>query len=465
MKCTAIVLAAGEGKRMRSRTPKVLHPVCGKPMIGHVVEAVRRTANRVIVVVGRGAEAVQAYLGDAVEYAVQPEPLGTGHAVMQARSLVESGEAEVVLVASGDSPLIRPETLEEMVRLHAEKRAAVTLLTAERDDPGGYGRVVRAADGSVARIVEDKDCSPEEAAVKEINAGVYCFDRRLLFSALARVTNRNAQGEYYLTDVVGILCAEGATAAAFKTSDPAEAFGVNDRLALAEAERLMRRRINRHHLQNGVTMIDPDRVYVDADVEIGPDTVLYPGVSLRGRTRIGAECVIGPDADITDSDIGDRVKIRYSVLAGARVGPDSDVGPFAYVRPGSVIGASVRVGDFVEIKNSTIGDGSKVPHLSYVGDARVGSGVNIGCGAITANYDGYRKHTTIIEDGAFIGSNVNLIAPVRIGRGAYVVAGSTITHDVGEDELAIARERQINKPGYASRLRERIRNRSADSRD
>ena len=455
VKKLAIVLAAGLGKRMKSRLPKVLHPVCGKPMVAHVLHAVREAGcERAVVVIGRGAPEVQAALGDAAEYALQPEPLGTGHAVMQAEPLL-AGEDGVTLVVCGDTPLITARTIEAMFDLHRESGAAATILTAHVNDPAGYGRVVRDAAGTVERIVEDKDCGPEERAIREINAGAYCFDTRRLFAALKNLTADNAQGEYYLTDVIGILRREGGTVAAYRTPDPDEIEGVNDRAALAKAQRLMRRRILLGHLANGVTVMDPDHTYIDADVKIGEDTVIYPGTHLKSGTVIGRDCTIGPGCDLAGTAVGDGTTVRYTVAEGAVIGNACNVGPFAYLRPGTRIGDHVRVGDFVEIKNSVIGDHSKVPHLSYVGDAAVGSRVNIGCGVITANYDGHNKFRTEIGDGAFIGSNVNLVAPVKIGRDAYVVAGSTITHDVGEGDVAIARERQVNKPGYAEKLRAR----------
>ncbi|REK68448.1 MULTISPECIES: bifunctional UDP-N-acetylglucosamine diphosphorylase/glucosamine-1-phosphate N-acetyltransferase GlmU [Cohnella] len=457
MKRMAIILAAGQGKRMKSKLYKVLHPVCGKPMVRHVLEAVgQANCERAVVVVGHGAEAVQAELGDAAEYALQTEQLGTGHAVLQTKPLL--GEADgVTIVVCGDTPLVTSSSLEALISLHQKEGAAATVMTAELADPFGYGRIVRGEDGSVLRIVEQKDCSAEEAAIREINTGTYCFDNRKLFAALGQVTNENTQGEYYLTDVIGILKGQGERIAAYKTDDPAEAIGVNDRVALAEAERLMRRRIALRHQTNGVTIIDPDHTYIGPDVQIGQDTVLHPGTILRGKTKIGAECVIGPNAELNDAEVGDGSTVRQSVVDQAQLGEGCQVGPFAYLRPGTRLLAKVKIGDFVEVKNSVIGIGSKVPHLSYIGDAEVGANVNIGCGAITANYDGYNKSKTVIGDNAFIGSNANLIAPVRVGEGAYVVAGSTITHDVAANDVAIARERQVNKPGYAEKLRIKAR--------
>lgn len=453
----AIVLAAGQGKRMKSKLYKVLHPVCGTPMVSHVLKAVKQAScERAVVIVGHGAEAVRAHLGDSAEYALQAEQLGTGHAVLQAKDQLANVEGTAVIVC-GDTPLVTGETLKALVELHEREGSAATVMTAEMESPAGYGRVIRGESGEVLRIVEQKDCSPEEAAVREINTGTYCFDNRKLFAALSQVTNHNAQGEYYLTDVIGILQKQGERVSAYKTADQAEAIGVNDRVALAEAEKLMRQRIAKAHMTNGVTIIDPDNTYIEADVTIGADTVLYPGTMLRGRTAIGEDCVIGPSADLKDTTVGSGTTIRQSATDQADIGEACQIGPFAYLRPGTKLANQVKVGDFVELKNATIGEGSKIPHLSYVGDATVGSNVNIGCGAITANYDGYNKSRTEIGDDSFIGSNANLIAPVTIGKGAYIVAGSTITHDVGDNEMAIARERQVNKAGYAEKLRARAR--------
>ncbi|WP_214627124.1 bifunctional UDP-N-acetylglucosamine diphosphorylase/glucosamine-1-phosphate N-acetyltransferase GlmU [Paenibacillus agaridevorans] len=453
----AIVLAAGQGKRMKSKLYKVLHPVCGKPMVGHVLDTVKAAnCEKVVVIVGHGAEKVKAYLGDAAEYALQGEQLGTGHAVLQAKELIGDIDGTTIVVC-GDTPLVRASTVEAMLKLHEESGAAATVLTASFAYPAGYGRVIRGEDGTVRRIVEQKDCSAEEAAVLEINTGTYCFDNRKLFEALANVKNENAQGEYYLTDVVGLLKSAGEVVQGYCTSDLAEAIGVNDRVALAEAERFMRERINREHLLNGVTIIDPQNTYIEAGVVIGADTVLYPGSVLRAGTVIGEDCVIGPNAEITASEVGDGAAIKFSVIAESVVGPESTVGPYANLRPGSKLGRGCKIGDFVELKNAVLDDGSKVSHLSYVGDAVVGKDVNIGCGAITVNYDGFNKAVTEIGDHAFIGSNVNLIAPVKVGDGAYVVAGSTVTQDVPAGDLAIARERQVNKPGYADKIRARAK--------
>jgi len=457
MKVMSIVLAAGQGKRMKSKQYKVLHSVGGKPMVGHVLDTVKKVnSEKIVVVVGHGAEQVMAYIGDQAQYVKQEQQLGTGHAVQQAEAML-SGEEGTTIVICGDTPLVKASTIEQMLQLHQQSGAAATILTASFDDPTGYGRIIRNASGHVERIVEQKDCTTEEAAVQEINTGTYCFDNKKLFEALSKITNNNAQGEYYLTDVIAIFKHAGDVVQGYCTSDLAEAIGVNDRVALAEAERLMRERINRQHLVNGVTIIDPASTYIESEVEIGADTVVYPGVVLKGRTVIGEDCVIGAQSEISNSIIARGVSIKHSVLDKAEVGDESSIGPFAYLRPGSKVGKNCKVGDFVELKNAQLDDGSKVSHLSYVGDAVVGKEVNIGCGAITVNYDGINKFKTEIGDHAFIGSNVNLIAPVKVGEGAYVVAGSTITKDVPSGDLAIARQRQENKPAYADKIRARAR--------
>jgi len=453
----AIVLAAGKGKRMKSKLYKVLHPVCGKPMVGHVVDTVRRTnSKRTVVIVGHGAEEVKTYLGDQAEYALQAEQLGTGHAVRQAEELLGKEEGTTILIC-GDTPLVRAETIEAMIALHESEGAAATILTAVPEDPTGLGRIIRGEDGGVLRIVEQKDCTPEEAAVKEINTGTYCFDNRKLFDALSKVTNDNAQGEYYITDVIGILRGEGEKIAAYATQDLTESIGVNDRVVLSQAEAAMRERIVHEHMLGGVTVIDPSSTYIGAEVTIGSDTVLLPGTVLTGRTVIGEDCKIGPNSELENAEIGDGTSVAHSVVRDSKVGAHVSVGPFAHLRPGASLADGVKIGNFVEVKNADIGEDSKVSHLSYVGDAKVGRRVNIGCGAITVNYDGFNKSLTEIEDDAFVGSNVNLIAPVHVGKGAYVVAGSTITKQVPEGDLAIGRARQENKPGYADKIKARAK--------
>ncbi|BBW98098.1 bifunctional UDP-N-acetylglucosamine diphosphorylase/glucosamine-1-phosphate N-acetyltransferase GlmU [Geobacillus sp. FSL W8-0032] len=448
----AVVLAAGQGTRMKSKQYKVLHPVCGKPMVQHVVDQVSKLGvEKTVVVVGFGAEQVKEQLGSQCEYALQEEQLGTAHAVMQAAAHLRGLEG-ITIVVCGDTPLITAETMEALIQHHVNAEAKATVLTAIAENPTGYGRIVRNKAGHVEKIVEHKDASEAEKSICEINTGTYCFDNQTLFQALTNVTNDNAQGEYYLTDVIEIIKANGGVVSAYQAPSFEETIGVNDRIALAEAERLMRRRICRHHMQNGVTIVDPDATYISADAVIGRDTVIYPGTVIEGETVIGEDCVIGPYSEISRCMIGHRTSIRHSVAHDSEIGSDVTIGPFAHIRPLSKIDDDVRIGNFVEVKKSTFGKGSKASHLSYIGDAEVGAEVNLGCGSITVNYDGVNKHLTKIEDGAFIGCNVNLIAPVTVGRGAYVAAGSTVTDDVPGRALAIARARQVNKENYADRL-------------
>ncbi|GGE21837.1 bifunctional protein GlmU [Marinithermofilum abyssi] len=452
----AVVLAAGKGTRMKSKKHKVLHPVCGKPMIDHILDMLSELGvKESVLVVGHNAEAVQEYVGDRARYAIQENQLGTAHAVMQAESILADQEG-ITLVLNGDHPLFTPETMEDLVKHHRETQAAATILTAVFEDPAGYGRIIRNEDHSVDRIVEHKDASEEERKVKEVNTGTFCFDNRKLWQALTKVGNDNAQGEYYLPDVIGILNEEGERVSARPIQDAGEALGVNNRVQLAEAEKQMRKRILLKHMMNGVTIIDPDNTYIDAEVVIGPDTVIHPGTFLRGKTQIGEDCTVGPHADLTDIAVGDGTSISHSFLKGSEILAEATVGPFSYIRPGTHMGEKSKVGAFAELKNTRLGEGSKVPHLSYAGDADIGKGVNFSCGAITVNYDGINKHRTTVEDGAFVGCNVNLVAPVRVGKGAYVAAGSTVTDDVPEEALAIARERQTNKEDYAKKLKDRL---------
>lgn len=448
----AVVLAAGQGTRMKSKLYKVLHPVCGKPMVQHVTDTLAAMkVEDVVVVVGHGADAVKGTLGDRVAYALQSEQLGTAHAVSQAVPFL-TGKTGTTFILYGDVPLLSAQTLEDLLAYHLEQKAAATVLTAEMLDPTGYGRMIRNENGEVLRIVEHKDATAAERAIREINTGIYCFDNEKLLTSLAKVDNNNVQGEYYVTDCIGILTSAGDKVAAYLAPDPNETMGVNDRVQLAEAESYMQKRINEHHMRNGVTIQDPRSTYIGTDVVIGPDTHILPGTHLQGKTVIGADCVIGPQANLTDVVIGDAVSISYSVLVESSVEENVTVGPFAYVRPGSEIAAGVKIGDFVELKNAKIGKGSKVPHLSYIGDAEIGEHVNIGCGTITVNYDGEKKHKTVVGNDVFVGCNSNLIAPVNVGDGAYIAAGSTINRDVPADALAIARSRQDNKLGYAAKL-------------
>jgi bifunctional UDP-N-acetylglucosamine pyrophosphorylase/glucosamine-1-phosphate N-acetyltransferase len=451
MTLAAVILAAGKGTRMKSRLPKVLHKICGQPMIAYVLDAVEKAGiKKTVVVAGHGNQRVAQAVGESAAIALQSEQLGTGHALLQARTFLADFQGDI-LVVCGDTPLITPATLAGLAAEHASAGAAATVLTAEVDDPHGYGRVQRDAGGRVARIVEEKDATTEEKQVREINTGIYCFSAAGLFEALAGLVPANAQGEYYLTDIVGLYVEKGLLVRAVTVKDPGEAAGINDRLQLAGAEHAIRCRVLEDLMLSGVTVLDPASTFVGRGVQIGPDTVIYPYTMIEGNTVVGEDCSVGPGTRLVDARVGDDVTIQNSIVLDSSIGDGSSIGPFAYLRPGTVVGKAVKVGDFVEIKKSQIGDGSKVPHLSYLGDAVVGEKVNVGAGTITCNYDGQKKWPTHIGDGAFIGSNANLVAPVRIGAGAVVGAGSTITKDVPEGALGVERAKQTVLPGWAGK--------------
>lgn len=447
-----IILAAGKGTRMKSKLYKVLHQVCGKSMVDHVLTQVEQIKpDEVVTVVGHGAEAVESELGHRSKFVVQEQQLGTGHAVLQAEALL-GGKEGMTLIANGDTPLLTAQTFEKLFAYHRDKGAKATILTATAPDPSGYGRIVRGDLGTVQKIVEQKDASREEAQIDEINTGVYCFDNQALFSALHEVTNDNAQGEYYLTDVIEILKARGDVIAAYKMTDFDESQGVNDRVALASATKVMQKRINEQHMRNGVTIIDPSNTYIDVDVKIGNDTIIEPGVVLKGKTVIGSDCVIGAQTRVEDSTIEDGVHTLFSTIQESIMRAGSNIGPNSHLRPQSDIGEGVHIGNFVEVKKATLGAGTKVGHLTYVGDATLGKNINVGCGVVFVNYDGVKKWHANVGDNAFIGSNSNIIAPVDIADHSFVAAGSTITKDVPFHAMGIARERQTNKENFWDRL-------------
>lgn len=448
----AIVLAAGQGTRMKSKKYKVLHPVLGRPMVQHVIDQLQTLQlKKVMTIVGHGAEQVKQQLGESSEFVLQEEQLGTGHAVKQAAPMI-GNEQGVTLVVCGDTPLLTADTLAALFDQHIQSQAKATVLTTTITDPTGYGRVIRDADGNVAKIVEHKDATSDQLLVNEINTGTYCFDNELLFDALNKVSNDNAQGEYYLPDVIEILKQANETIAAYQTTDADETIGVNDRVALAKAEKVMKNRINLEHMRNGVSIIDPDNTYIGPSVRIEQDVVVEPGCIINGETIIRTGSIIGAHTEINNCAIGENTSIRQSVAADSDIGNNVNIGPYAHIRPQTTIGNEVKVGNFVEVKKAIIEDKSKVSHLSYIGDAEIGKNVNVGCGTITVNYDGAKKYLTKIEDDAFIGCNANLIAPVTIGKGALVAAGSTINKDVEADALSIARSKQVNKQSYAKRL-------------
>ena len=453
-KLTAIILAAGDSTRMRSRRPKVLHPLCGRPLIHYPVAAAQALGARIVVVVGRGADDVRAEVGREAEAAFveQRERRGTGHAVLQARQAC-GDDADAILVLPGDMPLLSEATLRRLVERHRESKAAATLLTAELADPTGYGRVVRQGGRPVA-IVEHRDASPEQRAIREVGTSTYCFDARL-WPALDTVSPKNAQGEYYLTDVVEILSRGGHHVDGVVVEDAREGLGVNDRRQLAQLSAVMRGRILDRLMTDGVTVLDPASTYVDDTVQIGADSVLHPGVTLVGKSVIGEECVVGTGCHVSGARLGQRVTLQpYCVLNDAVVEDDAVLGPFCHLRPASHVGPKAKIGNFVELKKSKIGRGAKVPHLSYVGDATLGPDVNFGAGAITCNYDGVAKHETHVGEGAFIGTNSSLVAPVTVGDGAYVGAGSVITRDVPAGSLAVTRAPAVVKEGWAARKKQ-----------
>lgn len=447
-----VILAAGKGTRMKSKLYKVLHKVCGKAMVEHVVDAARGTdPDQVVTIVGNGAEDAKKVLAGRSDFAFQEKQLGTGHAVLTAAPLLADKEG-ATLVVTGDTPLFTTKTFNHLFAYHAQKGNAATVLTATAPNPYGYGRIVRDDQGNVLRIVEEKDASDAERKLDEINTGVFCFDNQKLFAALKHVGNDNAQGEYYLTDVLEILRNQGDRVGAYKMPDFSESLGVNDRIALAQATKIMQRRINENHMRAGVSFIDPTTAYIDADVEIGNDTVIEGNVVIKGHTKIGSDCLITSGSRIENSTIGDHVTITSSTLQEATMHDNTDIGPNSHLRPQAEIMQGAHIGNFVEIKKAQIGENTKVGHLTYIGDATLGKDINVGCGVIFSNYDGVKKFHSYVGDHAFVGAGATIINPINIADHSFIAADSTITKDVKKYEMAIARGRQVNKEDYWHKL-------------
>lgn len=451
----SIILAAGEGTRMKSKVSKVLHPVCGKPILEYVIKASKGAeVEKNIVIVGHSGDEVREHFKDEpIIFQTQPigdeHPYGTGFAVMQGMDYIEDDSTVIILY--GDTPLIREETINEFMNYHNENELQATVLTAILDDPTGYGRIVREENGDILKIVEQRDATREEISINEINSGIYCFDGKLLKYALGKINNDNSQNEYYVTDVIGILKEEGHKVGAYVINDPDEIHGVNSRLQLAFSEKIMRKRINEYHMENGVTIINPENTYIEDGVIIGSDTTIYPGVTLEGKTEIGENCIIRSGTRIVNSVISKDVEIESSTIRDSFVGEASCIGPYAQLRPSSNLGKNVKIGNFVEVKNASLGDGTKAGHLAYIGDAKVGSDVNIGCGVVFVNYNGREKFMTTVGDNAFIGSNSNLVAPLNVQPWGYIAAGSTITREVKNGALSIARADQVDIDGWVER--------------
>lgn len=449
----AVILAAGKGTRMRSKLPKVLHKVGGKPMLQHVLDAADAAgAAEKIVIVGHEAELVEAMVGEQGKIVLQAEQLGTGHAVMQTQDALADFKGTVMILC-GDTPLLDGAELKKFYEAHVQSGAAATVLTAHMDNPFGYGRIVRDAEGNVQGIVEEKDADAQQKLIKEVNTGIYCLESPLMFEVLSTLTCDNAQGEYYLTDVLTKLNAAGRKVGGVVTEDSDMVMGINSRRQLAEAESVMRERILGKLMDAGVTIMDPASTFIESSVKIGRDTIIYPFTWLEGTTEIGEDCEIGPNVRFTNVKIGSGNHLQFMYGHDCQVCDGVTAGPYVHLRPDTVIGNKVKIGNFVEVKNSHIGVGTKLPHLTYIGDSDIGSGVNMGCGCITVNYDGKKKYRTVIEDNAFVGCNTNLVAPVTVKAGSYIGAGSTITKEVPENSLAIARAKQKNIEGWAEKYR------------
>ena len=448
----AVILAAGKGTRMQSKLYKVLHKVCDRTMVELVLDSLNDLEmQEVITVVGHGAERVKEVLGNRTKFVLQAEQLGTAHAVKVAKDELKNKEGTTI-VMYGDTPLIRSETINSMLDHHENTNAKVTVLTAIADDPFAYGRIIRDVNGKLVKIVEEKDATEQEKKIKEINSGIYCFDNKLLFEMLEKVKNDNNQGEYYLPDVLALIREQKEIIETYLCDDFDETFGVNDRVALAYAENVMRNRINTKHMLAGVTLVDPTNTYIAPNAIIGRDTTIYPNVTIKSNTIIGEDCQIKPNSYLENAQIGNGVKVLSSTISDSKIGDYTSVGPYSHIRNNCELGQHVRVGNFVELKNTSYGDGSKTAHLSYLGDTEVGSNTNIGCGTITVNYDGKNKYRTKLGSDAFIGCNSNLIAPLEIGDGAVVAAGTTVTENAPSDALVIARVKQENKEGYAKKM-------------
>ena len=449
----AVILAAGKGTRMRSKYPKVLHKVGGKPMLQHVIDAASVAGcDEKVVIVGHEAELVEAMVGSQGKIALQAEQLGTGHAVMQTAEALK-GFTGTALILCGDTPLLDGEELKKFCEAHKASGAAATVLTAIMDDPFGYGRIVRDANGNVQAIVEQKDATEAQKVIKEINTGIYCMECPLMFDVLATLTNDNAQGEYYLTDVLEKLNQAGQKVGGVITEDSDMVMGINSRKQLSVAEGVMRQRILDKLMDSGVTIMDPASTFIEGSVKIGRDTIIYPYTWLEGSTEIGEDCEIGPNARFTNVKVGNDNHLQFIYAHDCEVKNHVTAGPYVHLRPDTVISDHVKIGNYVEVKNSNVGEGTKLPHLTYIGDSDIGSGVNMGCGCITVNYDGKKKHRTIIGDNAFVGCNTNLVAPVTVQANTYIGAGSTITKEVPENALGIARAKQKNIEGWAEKYR------------